>query len=489
MNNKTKNWNFDNSYAKLSNTLFMQTLPTKVLLPNILFLNNRLLEEMGLDRTEMELEEWAEYLSGNKILSGANPIAQAYAGHQFGHFNKLGDGRAILLGEYITPDNKRMDIQLKGAGPTPYSRNGDGRASLRSMLREYLISEAMVGLGIPCTRSLAVTSSGEKVFREVVHEGAILTRIAASHIRVGTFEYVRNFLPLEELQQFTNYVIERHYPELKGADHPALELLQAVMLKQVDLVVHWMRVGFIHGVLNTDNVSIAGETFDLGPCAFMNSYSPTTVFSSIDSNGRYAFGKQAEITHWNMIRLAEALLPLIDSDTNSAIELAKGVLNSYPSLFDQQWTAMMGRKIGFDTTPSGDGFNSLIHQLLDWMEENQADYTLTFLEIEKERSEFSGIYQQASFLQWQEQWKRLLLENGQTTEKALNTMQQNNPCFIPRNHQVEEALDQLCFNDNRTLFEQILGVMASPYQEQDLNPELKYGPKGGDGEYKTYCGT
>lgn len=489
MSNTPNSWNFDNSYAKLSSKLFSHVLPTPVIAPKILLFNDKLLKEIGVELDFSDKNAMAKYFAGNEIIPGTNPLAQAYAGHQFGHFNKLGDGRAILLGEHITPKNNRIDIQLKGAGPTSYSRNGDGRATLRAMLREYLMSEAMHGLGIPSSRSLAVVTSGEKVFREQVHEGAILTRIAASHIRVGTFEYIRNFLSHDELQAFSKYVIDRHYPEPESADNPALELLRVVMNKQIDLVVDWMRVGFIHGVLNTDNVSIAGETFDYGPCAFMNAYSPDTVFSSIDTNGRYAFGNQPEITHWNMVRFAEALLPLLHEDSAQAIELAKGVLNTYPTLFDQKWTDMMGRKLGFDKLPQNDALKNLIHELLDWMEENKADYTLTFLEFQKPSDHLSGMYNQDSFIKLYDKWMELLLECGYTIQIAHAIMNENNPHFIPRNHLVEEALDGVCFNDNFKVFNEILEVMSLPYTENTNFSHLKNGPIHGDGEYKTYCGT
>ena len=489
MNNIPNSWNFDNSYAKLSSKLFSHVLPTPVIAPKILLFNDKLLKEIGVKFDFSDKNVVAQYFAGNEIIPGTNPLAQAYAGHQFGHFNKLGDGRAILLGEHITLKNDRIDIQLKGAGPTKYSRNGDGRATLRAMLREYLMSEAMHGLGIPSSRSLAVVTSGEKVFREQVHEGAILTRIAASHIRVGTFEYIRNFLSQDELQAFSKYVIDRHYPELESADNPALELLRSVMNRQIDLVVDWMQVGFIHGVLNTDNVSIAGETFDYGPCAFMNAYSPDTVFSSIDTNGRYSFGNQAEITHWNMVRFAEALLPLLHEDTAQAIELAKGVLNTYPALFDQKWTSMMGRKLGFEKLPQNDALKNLIHELLDWMEENRADYTLTFLEFLKQPDHLTGMYNQASFIKLYDKWMELLLECGNTIQMAHSIMNENNPHFIPRNHLVEEALDGVCFDENFKVFNEILEVMSSPYTENMMFNHLKNGPVNGDGDYKTFCGT
>ena len=326
-NGNSQTWNFQNSYIELPAKLYKKHLPISVKNPQIIYFNSGLAKELGLEIISKNEATAAEYFSGNKIPEGAAPIAQAYAGHQFGHFTMLGDGRAILLGEQITPKNVRYDIQLKGSGRTPYSRQGDGNATLSSILREYIISESMHHLGIPTTRSLAVTQTGEKVYREQVNNGGVLTRIASSHIRVGTFEYVKHFCSKENLEVFTKYVIDRHYPKISDADNPALELLELVMLKQIDLIVNWMRVGFIHGVMNTDNMSIAGETMDYGPCAFMNTYNPKTVFSSIDKNGRYSFGNQSAIAHWNLAVFANTLLPIISDNKERAIHLAEEKLN------------------------------------------------------------------------------------------------------------------------------------------------------------------
>ena len=342
-------WNFNNSYIKLLDRLFSKQLPATVPTPRMVYFNDELADTLDLDFSAVSENDKAQLFSGNILPTGAAPIAQAYAGHQFGHFTMLGDGRAILLGEHLTPNNKLFDIQLKGAGQTAYSRRGDGKATLRSMLREFLISEAMHHLGIPTSRSLAVVNTGEKVYREEVHEGAVLTRVMSSHIRVGTFEYISNFLDVATLQEFTNYVIKRHYPELAENANPPLALLKAVMNKQIDLVINWLKVGFIHGVMNTDNMSIAGETFDYGPCAFMNNYHPDTDFSSIDVQGRYAFGKQPGIVQWNLVCLAETLIPLIDKDADKAVKMAQKVINSFPAIYQEKWWQMNGLKLGLTT--------------------------------------------------------------------------------------------------------------------------------------------
>ena len=373
--NNSQTWNFQNSYIELPTKLYKKQLPVSVNNPQIIYFNNGLAKELGLEFLSEEKVVAAEYLSGNKIPKGAATISQAYAGHQFGHFTMLGDGRAVLLGEQINKNNQRYDIQLKGSGQTPYSRNGDGRATLSSMLREYIISESMHHLGIPTTRSLAVVQTGEKVYREKVNDGAVLTRIASSHIRVGTFEYVINFCSKEDLEIFAKYVIDRHYPAISDADNPILELLKVVMHKQIDLIVHWIRVGFIHGVMNTDNMSISGETMDYGPCAFMNSYNPKTVFSSIDINGRYAFGNQSTIAHWNLTVFAGTLLPLISDNKEKAIQLATDILNKFSEEYSKKWHQMMYEKLGI-TKPLKDD-KVLVDTLLQLMEESKADYTNT----------------------------------------------------------------------------------------------------------------
>ncbi|ERM81833.1 hypothetical protein P872_08845 [Rhodonellum psychrophilum GCM71 = DSM 17998] len=489
MKNLERGWNLDNSYARLPEKMFALSSPSPVHQPTKILFNYKLAEEIGLKYDSESDEEIALLFSGNTVPEGAKPLAQAYAGHQFGHFTMLGDGRAILLGEQITPENIRLDIQLKGAGFTAFSRRGDGRATLRSMLREYLISEAMYGLGIPSSRSLAVIGTGEKVYREQSNQGAVLTRISSSHIRVGTFEYVKNFLPKETLQEFTDYVIERHYPEIKKSENPALALLNAVMERQIDLVVNWMRVGFIHGVMNTDNMSVAGETFDYGPCAFMNAYNPKTVFSAIDTEGRYAFGNQPKIVLWNLSCFAESILPLIHSDTQEAIRLAEEALNSFSSKYEKKWSEMMGRKLGLvHLSDSGLG-KELVQELLIWMGKNNADYTNTFLEIQSDSKEKTGVYATESFSNWLSKWKTMMTLDGKDFQSTLKTMKANNPSFIPRNHLVEKALDDACLNGDFGLFEQLLQVFADPYQSVPAFNEMQTPPANGDRHYQTHCGT
>jgi serine/tyrosine/threonine adenylyltransferase len=487
MSNTPRGWHFDNSYTTLPKKMYALAPPEAVANPKTVLFNDALAKSLGLSLNSSDAEEIARMLSGNEAIPGAVYLAQAYAGHQFGHFTMLGDGRAILIGEHITPEDKRVDIQLKGAGQTFYSRRGDGRATLRSMLREYLVSEVMHGLGIPSSRSLAVVSSDEKVYREDIHEGGILTRIAASHIRVGTFEYVKHFLSVEELGTFTDYVIDRHYPDLKDAEHKALALLEAVMEKQVDLIVHWMRVGFIHGVMNTDNMSIAGETFDYGPCAFMNAYDPRTVFSSIDARSRYAFGNQPKIAQWNLASLAEALLPLIGSDVPEAVKKAEAVLNTFPSSFEKKWSQMMGKKLGLEQVSESE--QGLMHELLDWMEAHQADYTNTFLHLSAGLEDAPALYRDAAFEAWQAKWKACLASQNIRHDQALGVMQSQNPCFIARNHLVEQALDEVCEARNFTLFNSLLEVLRNPYQKNTGLAFLQSPPPEGDGLYKTYCGT
>ena len=484
-----KGWNFDNSYTKLPETLYTYSKSTVVTSPRTVLFNVPLATELGLHFDITDKVDIASIFSGNTAIHGSKPLAQAYAGHQFGHFTMLGDGRALLLGEHITPNNKRFDIQLKGAGRTVYSRGGDGKATLRAMLREYIISEAMNGLHIPSSRSLAVVATGEKVYREEMNEGAVLTRIASSHIRVGTFEYAKYFLTVNELQSLTNYVIDRHYPDLKDSENPALRLLEAVMLRQINLIVQWMRVGFIHGVMNTDNMSIAGETFDYGPCAFMNAYNPATVFSSIDVNGRYAFGNQPMIAQWNLSCLANALLPLIHSNTSEAIKLAEIVLHSFPSIYEKQWMEMMGRKLGFKILDYSDTEKALFAELLDLMEMEKADYTNTFIALQNGNIEQPELFLNASFKLWFAKWKALLHEKGISMNEAIEIMKITNPVFIPRNHVVENALDRACLDNDSTLLNTLLEVVSSPYTENKERKSLQTPPLTDDRFYKTYCGT
>ncbi len=484
-NTKEHSWQLENTYASLPEVFYSLQRPVPVAMPELVCFNESLADDLGLGFLNQDKESIARYLSGDKIPNGAKPLAQAYAGHQFGHFTMLGDGRAILLGEQLIPSGKKIDIQLKGSGRTPYSRRGDGRATLYSMLREYLISEAMHDLGIPTTRSLAVVSTGEKVFREEVNQGAILTRVAASHIRVGTFEYASKFGSVEDLRVLTKYTIERHYPEIAKADNPALELLKNVMQRQIDLVVNWMRVGFIHGVMNSDNMSIAGETIDYGPCAFMNAYHPKTVFSSIDSYGRYSFGNQRKIVHWNLVVFANALLPVISKNQEKSVELAQKVINGFQHMFTEKWYSMMFGKLGILNPTEPD--KEMIDELLSLMEAHGGDYTQVFLALQQDKKPNAPFFKREEFKHWLQKWENVHLMEG-SKDAAFELMNKLNPKVIPRNHWVENALEAAVEN-NFTPFKELLDMLSKPYG--DYSNELLYQqmPEGFDASYKTYCGT
>jgi len=483
--NNSQTWNFQNSYIELPSKLYTKQLPVSVKNPQIIYFNNGLAKELGLEFLSEEKVVAAEYLSGNKIPKGAATISQAYAGHQFGHFTMLGDGRAVLLGEQINKNNQRYDIQLKGSGQTPYSRSGDGRATLSSMLREYIISESIHHLGIPTTRSLAVTQTGEKVYRETINDGAVLTRIASSHIRVGTFEYIINFCSKEDLEIFIKYVIDRHYPEISDADNPVLELLKTVMCRQIDLIVNWVRVGFIHGVMNTDNMSISGETIDYGPCAFMNTYNPKTVYSSIDRNGRYAFGNQSTIAHWNLTVFASTLLPLISDDKEKAIQLAKDILNKFPEEYSKKWYQMMYAKLGI-TKPLKDD-KVLVDTLLQLMEENKADYTNTFAALTLNKISDNSLFTSSRFNVWRKKWENRT-DHKDNRIKALKLMQSQNPLVIPRNHLVESALED-AIQGNKSQFNELINLISKPYNYKSHHKNFQTIPSGFDDCYKTFCGT
>jgi len=498
LNIKVSGWKFDNSYSRLSDKLFTRIKPQKVDAPELVLFNEELAREMGLKSSEKQGLNGAEVFSGNAIPPGAEPIAQAYAGHQFGHFTMLGDGRAHLLGEQICPSGKRVDVQLKGSGRTPYSRMGDGRATLYSMLREYLISEALQHLGIPSSRSLAVALTGEQVPRERLHPGAVLTRISSSHIRVGTFEYIRQFVDEDHLKSFFHYTVRRHYPELENGissqgdnleidPEKVLEFVRKVMEKQTDLVVNWMRVGFIHGVMNTDNTTLSGETIDYGPCAFINAYHPETVFSSIDTQGRYSFANQAGIAQWNVGCLAGALLPLMGENQDTALESARDMLSGFPALFRNKWLKMMGQKLGLSNPGKEDG--KLISELMDWMEKEQADYTNTFRYLSGREVADETPWNGEEFQKWKKRWETRLRDEAGGKDTALQTMQKSNPNYIPRNHLVEEALEDAGLKADFTKFNHLMEVLKDPYSDQQFNEELNRVPVGWDEGYQTFCGT
>ncbi len=476
-------WKWQHSYVRLPQLFFERCNPQPVAAPKPLVFNRDLATRLGLDSIRLAGENAAELFSGNRLPSGVDPIAQAYAGHQFGHFTGLGDGRAILLGEHIAPDGTRWDIQLKGSGRTRFSRGGDGRAALGPMLREYLISEAMAALGIPTTRSLAVVLTGEEVFRNKSLPGAVLVRVAASHIRVGTFQWAAAHEDIEASKALLEHTARRHFPKIDPADARAFFL--AVMEKQIALVVEWMRVGFVHGVMNTDNVALSGETIDYGPCAFMDAYDPDTVFSSIDRGGRYAYTNQPSITRWNLARLAEALLPLIDEKRASAVDFANESLSKFEENFHNRWLAMMRAKIGLLTEQDGDPV--LIKKLLDHMHEAGMDFTNTFSALSREASSKIPPAGLGSLSEWHGLWKERLARQPQSAEKSTEVMKRNNPSVIPRNHLVESALEAAETGD-LTSFQELLDTLISPYSETQ-NGKFTQPPPVGTPRYVTYCGT
>jgi len=454
--------------------------------PQMVLFNIPLAKSLGLEFLISQIDQTTLELSGNNTPEGAQPIAQAYAGHQYGHFTMLGDGRAILLGEQITPTGERFDIQLKGSGRTPYSRRGDGKATLRAMLREYLLSEAMFHLNIPTSRSLAVVASQDEVWREEVQQGAILTRVMKSHIRVGTFEYAAQYGTRLDLEKLTHYVIQRHYPEILDSENQPLELLKAVAVKQIDLILNWMRVGFIHGVMNTDNTSISGETFDYGPCAFMNNYHPRTVYSSIDQYGRYSYENQPSIIFWNLSVLANALQPLIHKDAYQSVVIVKELLHTLQEEFQDKWYQMMFSKLGIGTPEQLD--KQLVDNLLQWMYDYKADYTNTFSAlINPELFPMHPIHSESG-QNWIIQWKTRLNDQEGNFEAAKGLMETQNPFYIPRNHIVEQVLDQAVKGDMND-FEFLIQLLKNPYQLQEVDDYYLFGIEDFRTEYKTYCGT
>jgi uncharacterized protein YdiU (UPF0061 family) len=481
----TIGWHFDNTYSKLSNTFIEDIKPTPVHDPELVILNEQLAKELNLDFSKTKEKDLSLLFSGNSLPDGTNTIAQAYAGHQFGHFTMLGDGRAVLLGEHIANKNNRFDIQFKGSGRTSFSRGGDGRAALGPMLREYIISEAINTLNIPTTRSLAVVKTGEKVVRENLLEGAILTRVASSHLRVGTFQYIAARQNIEDLNTLVDYTIERHYPQIKSSKTKALDLLNLVMEKQCLLVVDWMRVGFIHGVMNTDNMTISGETIDYGPCAFMDQYHPKTVFSSIDKFGRYAYSNQPPITKWNLARFAECLIPLIDKNEEAAIKIATDVIDNFQNIYEKKWLNMMRDKLGLFGEDKND--RKLIDDLLNWMEKHKIDYTNTFCHLMEIKID-DNTYKEEAFITWFEEWKKRSKLNNSSKEKQIELMKKNNPIVIPRNHKVEEALSE-AYNGNLEKMNKLNNVLKNPYSNQEDIAEYQVPAPMTDEKYQTFCGT
>lgn len=478
--------NLETSYLNLPEVMYARVAPTPVAAPRLLVLNEPLTTDLGIELSSLSRDEQAALFAGNLLPKNAQPLAQAYAGHQFGNFAMLGDGRAHLIGEQITPAGERVDIQLKGSGRTPYSRSGDGRAVLGPMLREYLMSEAMAALGIPTTRALAVVTTGETVQRETRMPGAIFTRVAASHLRVGTFEFAAAQQDQSLLETLLRYTIDRHFPALIDAENQAIALLDAVIQRQADLIVHWMRVGFIHGVMNTDNTAISGETIDYGPCAFMDAYDPNTVFSAIDHAGRYAYANQPAIALWNLSRLAEALLSLIDTDAQHAVELAEASLNKFPALYREKWLTMMRAKLGLFGSDEDD--LPLISDLLAWMQKNHVDYTHTFHDLSNEGKPTGTRYECKDFSAWHERCMARRERNAEPVESSLRLMKATNPAVIPRNHKVEEALDAATAG-NTDPFHDLLAALRSPYDDREALKPYQSLPEPGEGVHQTFCGT
>ena len=479
------NWNFNNSYFALAESFRENIDPVPVKKPELVIVNKHLATELNLDLSNISEKDLSEVFSGNSLPDGSNSIAQAYAGHQFGHFTMLGDGRAVLIGEHITKSKKKYDIQFKGSGKTVFSRNGDGRAALGPMLREYIISEAMSSLNIPTTRSLAVVKTGEDIQRDKILKGAILTRVASSHIRVGTFQYIAARQKNNELKTLFDYTIERHYPEIRNSDNQALKLLNLLMNRQCDLVINWMRVGFIHGVMNTDNMTVSGETIDYGPCAFMDTYDPKTVFSSIDQTGRYAYCNQPAITKWNLARFAECIIPLINKNQNKAIKIATETINSFEKKYEEKWMNMMRNKLGLCGLDDKDKF--LVLDLLTWMHEKKADYTNTFSYLMNRSPKEDQLFENNDFKKWEKRWQERLKKNDNSPKKYIELMRNNNPLVIPRNHKVEEALEE-ANRGNLKSINKLLEVVCNPYDEQKEIFEYQI-PSTSNEKYQTFCGT
>ena len=487
MTNKNKiDWKFENSYLQLPKNMQSKQLPEKVKNPKIVLINNNLSNELGINLSNLDPEYLALVFSGNQLPTGSDTIAMAYAGHQFGHFTILGDGRAILIGEHINNKKQRYEIQFKGSGKTEFSRNGDGKAALGPMLREYIISEAMYHLNIPTTRSLAVVKTDEKVIRETELTRAILTRVASSHIRVGTFQYFAYKKDDESLKSLVNYSIDRHYAEIKNSENIYINLIDRLMDKQIDLVVNWMRVGFIHGVMNTDNMALSGETIDYGPCAFMDKYDPKTVFSSIDHFGRYAYYNQPSITKWNLARFAECLIPFLDTNKDEAIKIATNKINEFDKKYEKKWLKMMSDKIGLLDTEKED--EVLILDLLQWMHSNKADYTNTFYNLINEKIFSNQVYDNADFLTWKDRWKMRLSKYKNKMDKVEEKMKFSNPIIIPRNYKVEEALSAAESGD-MNLVEILLKALEKPYENNSNLKDFQITEKLNKSGYKTYCGT
>lgn len=484
---KDTGFNLENTYVDtLPEIFYSNQYPAIVSESNLVIFNEELAKSLGLNIDILKSEEGKEVFSGKALIKNSNPIAQAYAGHQFGHFTMLGDGRAVLLGEHIVND-KRYDVQLKGSGLTPYSRGGDGKASLGPMIREYIISESMNSLNIRTSRSLAVIKTGEEIFRIRREKGAILTRIASSHIRVGTFEFAARLTSYEELKALADYTIERHYKEGKTKENPYLYLLERVVDNGAKLVAKWMSVGFIHGVMNTDNITISGETIDYGPCAFMDEYNKNTVFSSIDTHGRYAYINQPNMMGWDLARFAESIIPLLSEDKEKAINIAQEAITNYTNLYRKYYIDEMRKKLGLVTEEKDD--EKLIYELLDIMEVYKADYTNTFIALTLDKKENEAIFYGKEFKLWKEKWENRIELQGLDKNQIQNVMKKSNPYTIPRNYKVEEAIKKAVEEDDYTYIHKLIEAMENTYEYNEKYIDYTKVEKDHSQNYRTYCGT
>lgn len=481
------NIRLENTYITLPKEFYTEQLPSKVPSPSLVKWNSTLAVELELDSEFFQSKEGALVLSGNHILEDTIPIAEAYAGHQFGYFTMLGDGRAVLLGEIVTKDEERYDIQLKGSGRTPYSRGGDGKATLGPMLREYIISEGMKGLGIPSTRSLAVLTTGETILRETTLPGAILVRVAKSHIRVGTFQFANQFLDTKELKALADYTIKRHYKEIFEKEEKYRHFLHEVVKNQAKLIAQWQLVGFIHGVMNTDNMTISGETIDYGPCAFMDTYHPETVFSSIDTEGRYAYQNQPKMASWDLARLAEALVPLLHDNKEKAIEIAQEEINQFSKLYLTFWFDGMRKKLGLFHENEMD--EDLIEALLSLMVKYEADYTNTFRDLTLNQTTQSNLVGSTEYQQWLDLWLDRRKQQEESMDDSRKLMESVNPTVIPRNHRVEEALERAVDYQDYNAMDSLVSALQHPYDYKNQNDYYTTPPGESSCGYRTFCGT
>lgn len=487
---------FDNSYARLPSEFYSKQKPQSVSQPGLIKVNRELAVELGIDPDWLESGQGIAFAAGNYLPPGSDPIATVYAGHQFGGYNpRLGDGRAVLIGEIISPDGQRFDLQLKGSGLTPYSRGGDGRAPLGPVLREYIVSEAMAVLGVPTSRSLAAVTTGDWVRRETRLPGAVLTRVAKSHLRIGTLQYFAARNDLASLQLLVDYVIERHYPEAAESANPILGMLNGVIKNQADLIARWQSLGFIHGVMNTDNMLLSGETIDYGPCAFLDSFEPGKTFSSIDHGGRYAYGNQPQIAHWNLSVLAQSILPLLNDNQDEALAAGQAAIDTFPGYYQAAYLQMMQNKLGMTTTHSDDA--QLIQELLALMKQENVDYTLTFRSLSDlanpiidPSSSIGELFQlPESFDDWLDRWQQRLSAEAVLAEQRQSQMYLSNPVFIPRNHLLEEAITAATSNQNFEPFHQLLKVLGSPFDYCDPLMRFAVPPNENQIVQQTFCGT